>query len=133
MRLASLVHVDDAFWRYLLAEADIVSEGATTQEGEQMVYRGTTSIILPSRAFGGEDDLRRVASIAHVAASDPHFRVRVMRIARREAVVRAAGRLGSTIMELLVRPDPHGIRADVDVDGAVCESSGKVKHGRESF
>ena len=132
IRLASLVRADDAFWQYLFAEADIVSEGSTTREGTEMVYRGTTSIILPSRAFGGEGDVQRIATVAHVAASDPHFRLRVVRLVRREAVVRAAGSLGRTVMEMLVRPDPLGIRADIDVDGVVRTSSGKVKHGGEA-
>lgn len=103
----------DGRWRELLEAADIVSEGAVRVERGGPRYYGTTSLVIEAP---GED-------VAKIAASDPHLRVRAVRIAVREAGTRAAGSLARVRVELSFRRSGVGgvcVVADVvaDVVGA---------------
>lgn len=113
------MRADDALWGLLFERADIISEGATDRDEEGLVYRGTTSIILPAAALGVELDPARIASLARLASADPHLRLRATRIARREAYVRAPGPLQPAHMDLTVRSVVEGVRIDVEVEAAV--------------
>ena len=118
-RMAWLTRADDALWALLFKHADIISEGAADQEEHMLVYRGTTSIILPTAPLGLDFDASRIASLVRVASVDPHVRLRATRIARREAYVRAPGPLQPAHMDLVVRATPGGVRIDVEVEAAV--------------
>lgn len=126
----SLIHADDALWALLFDDADIVSEGAVDREGVELVYRGTTSIILSTRLLGRADE-DFVARLARVASIDPHLRLRAVRIARREAQVRAPSALEPAHMDVVVRSVADGVRIDVEVDAVVDERAvGMDQRGR---
>ncbi|MFW5739882.1 MAG: hypothetical protein ACOC1F_05910 [Myxococcota bacterium] len=129
-QVASLTHADDALWALLFDQADIVSEGAVDREDDQLVYRGTTSIILPLAVLGGEWDQRRTADLTRIASIDPHLRLRAVRIARREAFVRASGTLQSAQMDVVIRPCDQGVRIDIEVDAQVDAAAAGANNGR---
>jgi hypothetical protein len=104
----------DGRWRDLFDHADLVTEGAAREEPLGRTWYGTTSLILP--ADGAE-----VALLTLVAARDPHVRLRALRAARREACLRAPGRLGRLACEIRIKPDPRGVRIDVDVQAPLIE------------
>jgi hypothetical protein len=52
-------------------------------------------------------------------ASDPHARLRAVRIACLEAQVRSTAPIGRVRAELAVRSDVRGVRVDVDVEARV--------------
>ncbi len=107
-RVASLTRADDGLWAQLFRRADIVSEGATDHEDEGVVYRGSTSILLQG-----------VGQLMHAAEVDPHLRLRALRMARREAQVRAPGLLDVARMDMIVRLVGSVVRIDVDVEARV--------------
>ncbi len=121
---ASRVRGSDVRWRELLEEADVMSEGSARPEGSGNVWYGSTSLILrmpdasePERDF-----------LAALAERDVHVRLRVLRVALREATVRAPAALGLSHCEIRVQSDARGVRIDVDVqapliDGAVVAGS----------
>jgi hypothetical protein len=92
----------------LLAAADTMTEGACI-DGR---WTGTTSV-----------DLRvgDVLSPAQrrVLAADPHLRVKLIRLAAREAAQRAPGPIGPANTELSLRFERGLLRIVVDVDAAV--------------
>ncbi len=110
-RALALVKVVDARWRDLVEAADIVSEGSSRLEGDAPTWYGSTSLLLalPDVSAGDRE------KIAALAWGDPHLRVRVLRIAHREAAARAPATLGSATCELRTAADPRGLRIDVDV------------------
>jgi hypothetical protein len=95
--------------------ANVVSEGAARGAGEELVWYGTTSLVLewPPSLEGSDADSR--AYIAAVALRDPHVRLRAVRVAHREASLRAPGRLGRAECELRIEARDDGLRIDVDV------------------
>jgi hypothetical protein len=119
-RAVALTRADDTLWAWMFDQADIISEGATDREGTVHVYRGTTSIILP------------VGDSLRTATLDPHLRLRAVRIAHREAQVRAAGSLGPVHMDIVVRSTDHEVRIDVELDAlvdvVVHEGASKLGH-----
>lgn len=129
VRTLQLVAGSDAHWAALLERADLVSEGAVSNERGALVYRGTTSILVADDAHGGAVPPWDLRQLAQVAAKDPHFRLRAMRLAQREAQSRAPGPLDSLGMDVNIFMDPRGLRADIDVEGAVFATSRKVKSG----
>ena len=88
-----------------LATADVVSEGAMSGG----LYYGTTDVCVSV----AEDERENVAALA---ARDPHVRLRVLRLARREACARAEGSLGTIRAEVSVSLDERGVRIRVDVE-----------------
>ncbi|HEY2409279.1 MAG TPA: hypothetical protein VGI10_24910 [Polyangiaceae bacterium] len=105
--------------RELFEGADVMSEGATRVESEGAVYYGSTSVLLPSTQHGGQIPKERAYQIARLVASDPHARVRAIRIACLEAQIRCKAPLGRVRAELFVRIESRGIRVDVDVEARV--------------
>jgi len=112
-RVVTFLRGSDARFRAMFDVADVVSEGAARGDGEQAVWYGTTSLILP-----WPDTLSVPAErtfVAAVAARDPHVRLRAVRTAHREASLRAPGALGRAECELRVEAGDDGLRIDVDV------------------
>ncbi len=128
-RTLGLMAGADADWAALLQGADLVSEGAVSAERGALVYRGTTSILMADDAHGGVVPRWDVRQLFRAASRDPHFRLRVMRLALREAQSRAPGLLDSLAMDVNIFVDPRGLRADIDVEGVVFAASKKVKSG----
>jgi hypothetical protein len=118
-RTLELYRSSDYRWRELFECADVMSEGATRDEPDGATYYGSTSVLLPfaSRGGGVPDELG--ADIAELIASDPHARLRAVRIACLEAQVRSNARIGRVRAELRVRADGHGVCIDVDVEARV--------------
>jgi len=109
--------------RELFEAADVMSEGATRSEPDGATYYGSTSVLLPFVSHGGFVPKERASDIARLVASDPHARLRAIRIACLEAQVRSGAPMGRVRAELFVRPDPRGIRVDVEVEARVFKSS----------
>jgi hypothetical protein len=94
--------------RELLDAADVVSEGGARAEGDDLVYYGSTSLLLMPPVAPHE-----LAMLARVLEIDPHVRLRVLRVARREACARAGGSLGTLRAELSFVPAPAGARGAI--------------------
>jgi hypothetical protein len=109
-----LVRASDPRWRDLFEHADLVTEGAPREEPAGRVWYGTTSVILPAHA-------PEITTLAAVATRDLHVRLRALRAARREACLRAPGRLGRLVCEIRIGVDPRGVRIDVDVQAPLIE------------
>ena len=105
--------------RELFEAADVMSEGATRSDAEGTTYYGSTSVLLPYLSEGGAVPKERASEIARLIASDPHARIRAIRIACLEAQVRSRAPIGRVRAELFVRRDPRGIRVDVEVEARV--------------
>ncbi|HEX3773111.1 MAG TPA: hypothetical protein VHV51_01535 [Polyangiaceae bacterium] len=109
--------------RELFEAADVMSEGATRSEPDGATYYGSTSVLLPFVTHGGFVPKERAGDIARLVASDPHARLRAIRIACLEAQVRSGAPIGRVRAELFVRRDARGIRVDVEVEARVFKSS----------
>ncbi|AKT40501.1 hypothetical protein [Chondromyces crocatus] len=93
-RMVELWSTTEGELRALFDAADVVSEGAARVEGGQLVYYGSTSVLLVPPDPSMLRDLWRVLPF------DPHVRLRALRIAHREASARAGGPLASLQAEL---------------------------------
>lgn len=122
-RAVRLWQCNDPLALRLLAAADVMSEGATRSEGTQSVYYGTTSIVLPLASRGGQIPDEAVADAFAWCQADPHLRVRVLRLARREAAQRAGSNLSRMDAELRFVKLPMGLRIDVEVEAALAMES----------
>lgn len=112
-RTTELYQSSDYRIRDLFAHADVVSEGALARDGS--AYFGTTSIILTLSA----SEMRNrtgLAELVAVLAMDPHARTRAVRIAHREASVRAQSLLKRVKTETCFRRCPAGVEATIEVE-----------------
>jgi hypothetical protein len=109
--------------RELFEAADVMSEGATRSEPDGATYYGSTSVLLTFMSHGGSVPKERAADISKLIASDPHARLRAIRIACLEAQVRSGAPIGRVRAELFVRQDKRGIRVDVEVEARVFKNS----------
>ncbi len=109
--------------RELFEAADVMSEGATRSEPDGATYYGSTSVLLPFVSQGGAVPKERAADITRLIASDPHARLRAIRIACLEAQVRSGAPIGRVRAELFVRQEKRGIRVDVEVEARVFKNS----------
>ena len=116
-RHTSFVRASDARLRDLLTSADVISEGAQQTEDTGSVWYGSTSLII-SIPFERIDERQL---FAEVAARDPHVRVRALRIAKREASIRASAPLGRASCELRIVADERGLRIDIDIQAPLIE------------
>lgn len=126
-RTVELWQSADYRWRELFESADVMSEGATRGEPEGPVYYGSTSVLLPIVSLGGFVPDDAIDDVVRIIASDPHARVRAVRISCLEAQLRSGGPLGRVRAELFVRRDRRGVRVDVEVEARVfaeAEASG---------
>jgi hypothetical protein len=118
-RTVELWRSSDYRWRELFECADVMSEGATRSEPDGSTYYGSTSVLLPFASKGGAVPDELGAEVARLIASDPHARLRAVRIACLEAQVRSTAPIGRVRAELAVRSDVRGVRVDVDVEARV--------------
>jgi hypothetical protein len=118
-----LVRACSPRWNDLFENADIVTEGSAREEPHGRVWYGMTSMILSA---DGAD----AALLAAVAARDVHVRLHAVRVARREACLRAPGRLGRLGCEIQVKPDARGVRIDVDMQAPLIEWSARSRLAR---
>jgi hypothetical protein len=119
---AARARTNEAMWRAAFETADAVSEGAARLEARGSVWYGSTSVILRVPA---QTDGERAFLVA-VAERDLHVRTRALRVAVREATVRAGATLGRSQCEMHFTVDPGGVRIDVDVQAPFIDSSGAV-------
>lgn len=115
-RDVSLIRSSDDHVRELFEAADVISEGALRLEASGTCYYGTTSVLLLPRSRGGLIPDHQQAEVAARLNSDPHARVRAVRIACREAQVRSRAAIGLLRAELRVSQDGSGVRFDVEVE-----------------
>lgn len=115
---APLVRGSDPGWRALFDGADSVSEGSVVKEAGGPVWYGSTSVILAAPA--GTPETERTL-LAGVAAKDLHVRLRAVRLARREAQLRAPSSLGRSSCEIRVVSEERGVRIDVDIQAPLIE------------
>jgi len=118
-RRIDLVKASDYRFREMFESADVMSEGKTRDETEGATYYGSTSILLPFSSRGGGVPDERCDELLSLLRSDPHARIRAIRVACIEAQVRAHAPIGRVRAELFVRRDRRGIRVDVEVEARV--------------
>lgn len=132
-RTLTLLRSSDYRWRELFESADVMSEGACRDEPDGTTYYGSTSVLLPFTSKGGSVPDELGSEVAALIASDPHARVRAVRIACLEAQVRSRGPLGRVRAELFVRSTTRGIKVDVEVEAMVFpEAVPKSRHAEAS-
>jgi hypothetical protein len=110
-----VVRTFESIWRELFARADVVSEGSARDEPSGRVWYGSTSVILPAPEAQAQ-------ALVALARRDVHFRVRALRMALREASLRAPSRLGRLTGEIRVEFREAAVRIDVDVQAPLIES-----------
>lgn len=92
--------------------ADVVSEGEVREENGARVYYGSTSLLFaPTPETGALSPAELCARLA----SDPHARLLALRIAVREATLRAGSDAGSAATEMDFREATKGVIIHVDV------------------
>ena len=104
-----LTRAEDSRWAALLETADTLSEGTLRDENDRRVWYGSTSFIVPIA------DRKDLEFLVAVIARDLHVRLRAVRIACREAGLRAPSRLSQAQCEIKFAVDSRGLRIDVDV------------------
>jgi hypothetical protein len=124
-RHVALVSALEGRLRDLLALADVVSEGGARVEGHGGVYYGSTHLLLTPVSRGGPFADADVAALARVAAADPHLRVRALRVARGEALVRAGAALGPMQAELVIEHSARGLAIRIDLSAMILESGAR--------
>ena len=117
----------DYRWRELFEAADVMSEGAVRNERDGPVYYGTTSVLLPYRSQGGLVPDELAMHVTRIVTRDLHARVRAIRIACREAQVRSKHPIDRVSAEFIVRPDPRGIRVDIEVEARVVVGAARAR------
>jgi hypothetical protein len=114
-RSVELCTAHEGRFRDILDAADVMSEGQVSIEGGALVYHGTTSVLLLRRSHGGLLPDLDVDSLSRVLRSDPHLRLRALRIAHREATARAGSPIGSARADLRVDPSARGVIISIEV------------------
>jgi hypothetical protein len=115
-RQRSMWQCSDALARSLLESADVMSEGASRDEGERSVYYGTTSLLLLLASRGGRIPDDKVNEALRWLQADPHLRLRVVRLAQREAAQRANCELHCLHAEVTFFNVEGALRVDVEVE-----------------
>ena len=122
----TLFSASEPRWRELFESADIISEGCARQEGGESggrMWYGSTSLILCVPAA----EALTPAMLAKLAGRDIHVRLRAVRMAHREASLRAPGRLGRFACEIQFSADARGVRIDVDVQAPLIERRARTR------
>jgi hypothetical protein len=114
-RQLALVSTSAGRWEEIVEAADVVSEGRTEAEDGGLVYYGSTSVLLLRCSAGGALPDLEVDQLAAVIRRDPHVRLRVLRIAHREATARAGGPIGTLRAEIDVSAVARGVSLLVEV------------------
>jgi hypothetical protein len=115
-----VVRTFETTWRDLFAKADVVSEGSVRDEPDGRVWYGSTSLILNASE-------EAAAMLVLLAARDVHFRLRALRMAHREASLRAPSRLGRLTGEIRVAFRGGAVRIDVDVQAPLIEARARFR------
>jgi hypothetical protein len=96
-RTLDLVALRDGWWSGFLEVADIASEGAIEKLADGEAYYGSTSIrcvvdpaAMPAHIAGPD-------ALAALLVSDPHARLRLLRLAHRQAMVEASRHAGAEL------------------------------------
>lgn len=110
-RSLDLVAVTDGVLRDVFTRADVMSEGMTREEKGELVYYGSTHILLAAHHFEGAS----LEVLARLFAVDFHLRVRVTRLAQREAAARAGAQFSTALLEVNVNATARGVEIVVDV------------------
>ncbi len=97
-RTLELVAVREGWWSSALEDADIVSEGDVVMEEGVRVYYGSTSLRTVI-----DETAQDAAALSRVVIADPHARLRLLRLAYREAVVRAGAPIDVMHAEMAVQ------------------------------
>jgi hypothetical protein len=118
----TLLSASEPRWRELFDHADVISEGSARDEAGGRIWYGSSSLILTL-----PDGDRTM--LATLAGRDVHVRLRAVRMAHREASLRAPGRLGRFTCEIQVGPDARGVRIDVDVQAPLIERRARTRSG----
>jgi hypothetical protein len=126
-RRLELVSIRDGWWSAVIERADVVSEGGSVCEAGAMVYYGSSSLrcVLDAAAIAGADTSEAAEQLLTALLSDAHARLRILRLAHREAVVRAGGPIHALHAEIRGRVMHEGERmvlaidVDVSADEAV--------------
>lgn len=108
-RAVVLERLDANATRDWIDEASVVSEGAV-HEGSR--YYGSSYIRIEAR----DVDAGALVKLVDV---DPHLRLRMLRVAHREAVARAAGALGTMRASIAIRRSDRGVSVAIDVEADV--------------
>lgn len=114
-RHVELVAAQPGRWGAIIEAADVVSEGRTEDEGDARVYYGSTSVLLLQSSAGGSLPDLDVGVLTEILRRDPHVRLRVLRIAHREAQARAGGQLATLHADIDVGAGARGVSLLVDV------------------
>jgi hypothetical protein len=120
LRWTPLVRGSDPEWRILFDAADAVSEGSVKGDAGSKVWYGSTSLIL---VLAEDTTPEHRALLVGVAAKDLHVRLRAVRLAQREAQLRAPSTLGRCACEIRVGSEARGVRIDVDIQAPLIEGS----------
>ena len=118
-RTVRLVRVQNAHWGPGINAADIVSEGSEEIERQRIVYRGTTSLRLRLCAAGPPPV---------TVLLDPHLRVQAVRVARREAQVRASAALDTVFTDTEVALTHDGVCITVELEATVQRPARQVSN-----
>ncbi len=114
VRRKVVVRTFETIWRELFEKADVVSEGSVRDDADGRAWYGSTSLILAAPEG-------TAAILVSLAARDVHFRLRALRMAHREASLRAPARLGRLTGEIRVDFRGGAVRIDVDVQAPLIE------------
>jgi hypothetical protein len=128
VRVVTALRASDGRFREMFEAADVVSEGSVRMTDGDLTWFGTTSLVL-----AWPEDVRSADArdfVAALAAQDPHVRVRALRVAHREASLRAPAPLGRAVCEMRAFVTTEGLRIDVDVEAPLTLPSRAVTHGR---
>ena len=124
-RTLDLLGLNEGWFASMVDDADVVSEGAIQVVDGVEGYFGSTS--LRCRIALDDDVPRDVGALAQLVVGDPHARLRLLRLAHREAVSRASSRLGVLTAEISVtnlgeEKGTHAVLAiDIDVSAALTD------------
>lgn len=119
-RTLEVLALREGWWSSVIERADIVSEGAVVREAERAVYYGSTSLRCPIET----DHLSSMPvatpeQLARVIVADPHARLRLLRLAHREAASRAGAQLDVLSADMIARvvreDDLSLLSVDIDV------------------
>lgn len=126
-RSLELVAVREGWWSNLFEHADVVSEGAVQLEAVGPVYYGSTSLRCALDPADGFDAPERTSPLPQWLLANPHARVRLLRLAHREAASRAGGALDVLHAEMHVRLLHEGghptLAIDLDVSAPLVVAS----------
>ena len=124
-RTLELVGLREGWFSTMVDEADIISEGAVQVVHGVEGYFGSTS--LRCRLFRSGETSHDVAALARLVVSDPNARLRLLRLAHREAVTRAGSRrLGVLSAEISAQPaddDASVLAIGIDVSAALLDAA----------